>query len=174
MLPVGNLASQLAPQKGCARFTAMDALRRDLIVDRMDSQKLEWGAIAKKVSSSPTQSHRRPCLEREGNCSSVQAICQARGRGYRACGLQDVTPRLALVVSAPFTFPLGAVIAPVKAQTSQIRCYYLEIVGKNSPNWDQTEKVRKPLKPTGLTFADTLGLRRSLAFMIADVTHWAE
>jgi hypothetical protein len=170
VLQVGNLLSQLAPQNGCVRFTALDILRQDLIIDRMDRREIDWDAVSKKIASAQLNVINVKALKEKETSQWFKRSLERITDDPDACHLPDEIPRhVLIVVSMPFAFPIRAPIRPVKPEKLPARSYYLEILF-NDEGWDEVGTVLKPLQAMRLSFDNSLELRQKLALLVKDLT----
>jgi len=174
VLQIGNLLSQLEPQRGCVRFTALDTLRQSVIVDRIDSHQLDWDAISNRIASVDLNVIDVRALKEKETALWLKRSIERVTADPATCSTRDSAARhVVIVVSAPFTFPLHAVVKPIDSALPPPRCYHLQLRFK-SENWDQIGTILKPLNPTHLAVADGLAVRQKLAFLIADLADSAE
>ena len=180
-LEVGNLVSQLAPQSGCVRFSAIDVLRQELVADRVDASQVDWDGLSKKLASTDLKGidiDVRPQRAWEHIMAFKQFVEQVNKDDY-ACGLPvGSTDHVVIIVSllVPFLpsqpgwWPLSK-IDTVKSFKPRPAYYHLLQSGKRSasPSQDQTEQMLSPLKPKFLPFLGSDELRQQLNFIIKDL-----
>lgn len=181
-LEVGNLVSQLVPQSGCVRFSAMDVLRQDLVADRVDASQVDWDSLSKKLASTDLKGidlDMRPQHAWEHLMAFKQFVEKVNKDDY-ACGLPLAsTDHVVIIVSllVPFPpsqlrwWPLSAKMDTVKSFKPRPAYYHLLQSGKRgaSPSQDPTEQMLSPLKPKFLPFLGSDQLRQQLDFIIKDL-----
>jgi hypothetical protein len=171
MLQVGNLLSQLAPQEGCVRFSAIDILRHDVVVDRVDSQNVDWDNISKKIAATELDKIDIKTLTQKETALWFKQFVERVTEDAYSCALRDAVPEhVVVVVSRAMPFPIHATVEAVESNTPEPLSYYLVALYANgSLNWDEIEKVLKPMKPKRLPFTGALGLRRTVEFIMTDL-----
>jgi hypothetical protein len=175
-LQVGNLFSQLAPNAGCVRLSVLNLLRRDLIVDRLDSRKVDWDDISKKIASTDLNKINVASLREKETAIWFKQFIERVNEDDYTCGLASGIPdHVIVVVSRAQSFPLRAHIQAVKPYLPMPRCYFIEFMAKNlSVNWDDVETVLKPMNPKRLRFDDPDSLRRQLNAVIKELSELSE
>jgi hypothetical protein len=169
VLQVGNLLAQLAPQKGCVRFTAVDILRQDLIVDRLDSHEINWDAVSSKIASQQLNLIDVKALKEKETSQWFKRSLERITDDPDSCSLPDeIVRRVIIVVSMPFTFPIRAPLRPVTPESALARSYYLEVLF-NDEDWDELGPVLKRLQPMRLSFDNSFKLRQELALLVKDL-----
>ena len=171
-LQAGNLLAQLSPQDGCVRFSAMDVLRQDLFADRIAASKVDWTALSAKIAGTDLNKISAQSLHPRETALWFKQIVERISRDDSSCGPSQAKPEhVIIVISRAMSFPLRAQIAPVEPYLPRPRCYYLELRFKyGSLNWDEIERILKPLTPKRLEFTDPDQLRAKLDFLIRDLT----
>lgn len=170
-LQAGNLVSQLSPEAGCVRFSAMDVLRQDLIADRVDTSSADWDAISQKIASTDLNVIDVKALrEKETELRFRSFVEVVNADGY-ACGLPGQTPEhVLIVVGMDMSFPPNTEIAAVRASKPKPRCYYLLMQFNGAPpSWDELDRILKPLEPKRLPFIGAQQLRKQVAFIVKDL-----
>jgi len=173
-LEAGNVVSQLAPQAGCVRFSAVDALRQDLISDRVDASHVDWDSLSKRISSTEIK---EVDLTPEHASDRVFWLKQFIGKVNRdryECGLPTgATNHVLIVVSMPLPFPMYTRMDTVKSYSPRPACYLLRL-GRADPGAypyrDQALQILSPLKPKDLPFSGSEQLRKQLDFIVNDLT----
>lgn len=170
-LQVGNLVSQLSPEAGCVRFSAMDVLRQDLIADRVDTSSLDWDAISQKIASTDLNVIDAKALrEKETELRFRSFVERVNDDGY-VCGLSGQKPEhVLIVVGMDMSFPPNTEIAPIRSSNPKPRCYYLLMQFNGAPpSWDELDRILKPLKPKRLPFIGAQQLRKQIDFIVKDL-----
>jgi len=177
-LQIGNLVSQLAPQAGCVRFSAMDALREDLIADRANSSQVDWDGVSKRIASAELDKIDVSTERSRQHLVWFKQFIEKVTKDNYACGLPDgATDHVLVVISTAVPFPLYTEIDIVKSNSHRPRAYHLEMrlqgvasLQTANASIDQIEEVLSPLKPKRLQFLGSDELRRQLDFIIGDLT----
>jgi len=179
-LQVGNLVSQLAPQSGCVRFSAIDALRQDLVADRIDTSKVDWESLSKAIASRNLSDFDVSVEHVHNHVMWFKQFIENVNRDNYECGLPNgSTDHVLVVVSLPMSFPLYAavnsdtVITPVKSYVPRPASYHLRLgvsinKGPSLPP-DPMEEMLSPLKPKFLPFFGADQLRQKLDFIMNDL-----
>lgn len=170
-LQAGNLVSQLTPEAGCVRFSAMDELRQDLIADRVDASSVDWDAISQKIASTDLNVIDVKALREKDTELRFRSFVERVNDDTYACGLSGQKPaHVLIVVGMDMSFPPNTEIAPIRASKPKPRCYYLLMQFDGAiPSWDELDRILKPLKPKRLPFIGAQQLRKQVAFIVKDV-----
>lgn len=173
-LRVGNLISQLAPQTGCVRFSAVDGLRQELISDRADASNVDWQSLSKRIASTKIDTVEVSAFHAKEHAIWLKEFIDRVNEDNYACGLPNGTPDHVLVmVTMALPFPPYTDIWPVKSQKPRPRTYLVEFgVAKNQTSQarNQAEVIMAPLKPKLLRAAGWDDLPRQLDSIIRDLT----
>jgi hypothetical protein len=145
-LQVGNLVSQLTPETGCVRFSAMDVLRQDLIADRVDASKVDWDSISQKISFIDLNSIDVKALREKETELRFRSFVDAVNADDYACGLSGQKPEhVLIVVGMNMSFSPNTEVAPIRASEPKPRCYYLRMrfrcsseLGRTEPHFEAT------------------------------------
>jgi hypothetical protein len=172
-LEVGSVVSQLAPQAGCVRFSAVDALRQDLISDRVDASHVDWDNLSKRIASAEIK---EVDLTPEHASDRVlwlkQFIGKVNSDSYE-CGLPaGATNHVLIVVSMALPFPMYTRMDTVKSYSPRPACYLLRL-GRADPGAfpyrDQVLQILSPMKPKDLPFLGYEQFRKQLDFIVNDL-----
>ena len=185
-LQVGNLVSQLSPQAGCVRFSAMDVLRQELFADRVEASQVDWDSLSRKITSEDLREIDVRADHVHDHIVWFKQFIENVNKDKYECGLTGTTDHVLVVVSMAMPFstytsigiqrtPRGfgpdTSIPLVKSYLPRPACYHLEMFGspKASASEEQTEILLSPLKPKFLPFSGSDQLRQTLDFIIKDL-----
>lgn len=169
-LQVGNLVSQLAPASGCVRFSALDVLRQDLIVDRVDARKMDWDDLSERIATKELSTINVTALREKEAALWLKRFIEHVGDDGYACGLHGGADHVLIFVSLAMAFSSQTEIKTVESGLPLSRSYHLEMRFKGLPaGWDQTDRVLRPIKPKILRFIGADQLRGKLDFIVKDL-----
>ncbi len=173
VLQAGNLLAQLSPTNGCVRFSAVDILRQDIFAERVNVSKLDWNSLSKKIAGTDLNKISAKALRARETAIWFKHFVERVSQDNSACASSGANPaHVLIVISRAMLFPNGAQVTPVNSILPQPRCYYLELRFKyGSLNWDEIERVLKPMSPKRLQFTDADSLRARLNFILRDLAN---
>lgn len=170
-LQVGNLVSQLSPEAGCVRFSAMDVFRQDLIADRVDVSNVDWDAISQQIASTDLNVIDVKALREKETELRFRSYLERVNEDDYACGLSGQKPEhVLIVIGMDMSFPLHTEIESIPATNPNLRCYYLLMRFKGGPpGWDELNRILQPLHPKRLPFIGAQRLRKQVDFIARDL-----
>jgi hypothetical protein len=172
-LEVGNVVSQLAPQAGCVRFSAVDALRQDLVADRVDASHIDWDNLSKRMVSTEIKEIDLSPEHSSDHLMWLKQFIDKVNKDSYECGLPaGATNHVLIVVSMGSPFPMFTRMSTVRLYSPRPACFHLRLGGPDPgapPYGDQTRQILSPLKPKDLSFLNPEQLRNRLALIVEDL-----
>jgi hypothetical protein len=155
------------------RFSAVDALRQDLIADRADGSHLDWDNLSKRIVSTEIKDINVTPERASDHLMWFKQFIEKINQDSYECGLPvGATNHVLIVVSMPMPFPIYARMNTVKSNRPRPACYHLRF-GAPDPgafsNRDQTLQILSPLKPKDIPFLAAEQLRRQIDFIVKDL-----
>ena len=172
LLQISNVLSQLDLNAGCIRVSTLDIRRQKIFVDREDARNLDWSRLRDELSNLDRHKIDIGTLAGEKHEPAFLAhFLEKLSSGPNSCsqGAGNALHVLVLVSDA-FIFPNGTQMSTVQPElVSPGLTYHLRVVPVAGGNWDEIQRVVKPLHPAKFEFYDASHFRKTLAQLMADI-----
>lgn len=171
LLQVAYVVSQLGLKQGCVRFSAIDVLRQQTFVDHEDAASVDWESLLHQVAELQRNKIEAKVLAQQKKTAHMLAdYIERLINGPSACPNVGPPPvRVLVVIGDAFIFPNGSEVRAVRPESADTRGYYLKLMPIGSANWDQIERVIKPLHPRRSEFSDSHRFRKALASLVVEI-----
>ena len=172
LLQISNVLSQLDLNAGCIRVSTLDIRRQKIFIDREDARNLDWSRLRDELSSLNRNKIDVGTLAGEKHEPAFLAhFLERLSSGPNSCSSDAANALHVLVlVSDAFIFPNGTQMSTVQPElVPHGLTYHLRVVPVAGGNWDEIQRVVKPLHPAKFEFSDAGRFRKTLAQLIADI-----
>jgi hypothetical protein len=166
ILQTGDLLARLAPQSGCVRVSAVDALRAKTMLDRADAKTLNWEEFEKHIKSFDQDTVDVSVLtNKKGPAQFMRRYLDQLSADSNACRAGAI--HYIVIVSHEVPFPAKDEKLP-EVDRERARFYYLyNQIG--SSMGDDLADLLKPVKPEKLSFNTPRDLRKAFAKIVSDL-----
>ncbi len=166
LLQVGNLLARLAPQGGCVRVSAVDALRMKTILNPTDEKKMDWPSFEEQIEKFEQNTIDVGVLtNKKGPAQFMRRFLDELSADSPPCA--ERAAHYIIVVSHEVPFPAKDKKLP-EADRERARFYYLYSQA-GSGMGDDLNDLLKPVKPERLSFNSPRDFRKALAKIVADM-----
>jgi len=151
----------------------MDALRQDLVADRVNASHVDWDTLSKRVASAEIKEIDLTPEHANDHLIWFKQFIEKVNEDSYECGLPaGATNHVLVVVSMPMPFPVYTQIRTVKSYSPRPASYHLRLQfsPRGSPIFpDQTQQILSSLKSKDLPFFGSEQLRNQLDFIVKDL-----
>jgi hypothetical protein len=166
LLQVGNLLARLAPQTGCVRVGAVDALRMKTVLDRTEQKKMDWPRFEEQMGKFNQDTVEVGVLtNKKGPAQFMRRYLDELSADAPSCGAG--AGHYIIVVSHEVPFPAKDEKLP-EVDRERAHFYYLFSQASGGMG-DDLNDLLKPVKPERISFNSPRDFRKALARIVADL-----
>ncbi len=166
LLQVGKLLARVAPQAGCVRVSAVDALRMKTMLNRTNEKKMDWPRFEEQIGKFEQDTIDVGVLtNKKGPAQFMRRYLDDLSADSQACGAGAA--HYIVVVSHEVPFPAKDDKLP-EVDRERARFYYLSSQAGGGMG-DDLNDLLKPVKPERLSFNNPRDFRKALAKIAADL-----
>lgn len=166
LLQVGSLLARLAPQSGCVRVSAVDALRMKTMLTPTDEKKMDWVRFEEQITKFDQVTVDVGVLtNKKGPAQFMRRFLDDLSADSSSCG--TAAAHYIIVVSHEVPFPARDEKLP-EVDRERAHFYYLSSQAGGGLG-DDLSDLLKPVKPERLSFNTPRDFRKALARIVADL-----
>lgn len=166
LLQVGNILGRLAPQRGCVRVSAVDALRMKTMLSPADEKKMDWAHFEEQITKFDQVTVDVGVLtNKKGPAQFMRRFLDDLSADSSSCGAGAA--HYIIVVSHEVPFPAKDTKLP-DVDRERAHFYYLSSQAGGGMG-DDLNDLLKPVKPEHLSFNTPRDFRKALAKIVADL-----
>jgi hypothetical protein len=163
---VTNMLSQLRLGSGSLSLTGLDVIRREIPFRQTHSEQIDWNDFTQALQKANNET------------VSTETLLGSKSGGifFRNSLAQHLTDpggerRVVIVVASRSMFPRGSDLQPLKIAAADCHCrlYHLRFRHDVRDNFDDIEKIIKPLRPKTFNVDTPSDLRKALATIINEL-----
>jgi hypothetical protein len=168
MLAVGRVLSHIRLASGCVRVSAVNLSRLRLVVDRQDSEKVNWGELERSLVTFDHDRIDAVLLEQQqGRSAFIGNYLTELAKEAAGCGsTSEPGDRVVMLVSTHVQYPRHTPVTPLRPETCP-GCRFVNL----SPHSrrDPYLQMLKPLSPRLYRFSSPREFRKTLKRLIAEL-----
>jgi hypothetical protein len=170
-----GVLSQLKPESGCVRLSAVDILHVDTALDRsIPDPASDWRSVSRAIAKNrdTTKVDVRTLSGRTKAREYFHKFLDGVLADSAGCGDDSHhVDRAVIVVSDSLNFPKGANSDPVTAppELRGARFFHVRITSNFIPTYDQVARMLDPLHPHRFDVKSPKELRHAVASIISDI-----
>lgn len=166
LLQVGNLLARLAPQTGCVRVSAVDALRMKTMLAPTNEQKMDWRRFEEQIGKFNQDTVDVGVLtNKKGPAQFMRRYLDDMSADSSSCGAG--ASHYIILVSHEVPFPAKDEKLP-QVDRERAHFYYLSSQAGGGMG-DDLNDLLKPVKPGRLSFNTPRDFRKALAKIVSDL-----
>jgi len=165
-----NVISQITPEGGCLRVSAIDVLRQEVLFGRVDARRLDWMQRRAAVLGRNLHTIEVTKINKKSDAAkffrdAMQVILDTTP----GCPAANETPkRLVVVVTSGVLFPPGTPVPSVEPSAA-CKCDVVYLKMGRMGLFDDLTKVLKPLRPLRIEAEDPREFRKQLQWLADEI-----
>jgi hypothetical protein len=163
LLQIASVLSALDLKQGCIQITALDILRRHIVLPRTSASEVDWRNLRDQILSPDKVMVSVADLKGKKQAGRFfqEEVEQTMAQQPPPCKLNSANPlHMIAVLSRGTSFPSGSAKPQIQSGCN-CKVFYLRQTG-DGRSGDDLKSMLKPLAPTQFQFSNPLDFRKAL------------